>query len=81
MSYYATGEDEPVVITSDQRLVTIDERTAEMQREQEEDRKFRKMAMIIGGLSALFAAARLGVIAIPMISERRRTRKLGGLGE
>jgi hypothetical protein len=46
----------------------------EMQRE--EARK-RKWTLIIGGLGALFAAARLGVVALPFIQERRRQRSKG----
>lgn len=41
-----------------------------LERQKEEERN-RKLALIVGGLGALFAAARLGVVAIPLIRRRR----------
>lgn len=50
-------------------------RTAEIVARQQKEERSRKLTLIIGGLGALFAAARLGVIAIPLIQERRRRRR------
>lgn len=73
MSYHAAGE------TPDERLVTIDERTLAIIKGQKEDRRRRNFALTIGAIGALLAAARLGIIALPLIKARRR-RKLGELG-
>lgn len=51
-------------------LVEIRANTAEILRRVKEEQEARKIALIIAGASALFAAAKLGFIAIPLIKSR-----------
>lgn len=46
--------------------------TAEILKRQKEEEHARKLALIVAGASALFAAAKLGIIAIPLIRSRVR---------
>ena len=69
MSYHSTGE------TPEERLVSIDERTLAIVKGQKEDRRRRNLALTIGAIGALLAAARLGIIALPLIKEQRRKRQ------
>jgi hypothetical protein len=49
--------------------------TAETLRRVKEDQDARRIALIIAGASALFAAAKLGLIAIPLIKSRFRPQE------
>lgn len=70
--YIAAGADDaPVPIT----LEILGARTAEILQRQkdEEDRRKWTLLFTIGG--ALFAAVRLGIIAIPHLRKRHRSRR------
>jgi hypothetical protein len=49
----------------------------EILRRQKEEASKRRLALIIGGAGALFAAIRLGVIFAPKVKRRRQLGKLG----
>jgi hypothetical protein len=49
----------------------------EIVRRQKEQAEKRRLALIIGGAGALFAAIRLGVIFAPKVKRRRQLGKLG----
>lgn len=53
-------------------ITEIRSMTAEILKRQKEEENARKIAMMIAGASALFAAAKLGIIAIPLIRSRVR---------
>ena len=76
--YFSLGDDitKPTVAdpaTDPVTLAVIAERTAEILRRQAEEDKRRKLAMIVTAIGAVFAAARLGIIAIPHIRRRIRS--------
>lgn len=54
------------------KLVLIDQRTAEMVELQKKEARDRKLAVVFTVAGALFAAARLGLVAVPFIKEKRR---------
>lgn len=67
----ALGED--VTIQSApfiEKLAILDDRTKLMLQRLEEDAKARRLALVIGAVSALFAAAKLGIIAFPALRAR-----------
>lgn len=61
-------------------LTAIDKRTLAMQKAQQDADRWRKWSTIIGAASALFAAGKLGIIAIPHIRRMRSARAMGTLG-
>ena len=63
---HALGEFTPV------QEAQILEQLDAIREAQEAEARYRTFAMWIGIGSALFAAARLGLVAIPFIKERRR---------
>lgn len=44
---------------------------------QKKDAANRRLALVIGGATALFAAIRLGIIWVPKVKRRRQLGKLG----
>ena len=52
-------------------LEALNKRTEEIIKRMDEDERHRKYALIIGGISALFAAVKLGFVAFPIIRSRR----------
>jgi len=66
------GEDVPAAPSapSSVDLAKLDERTTLILKRLEEDAKNRRIALMIAGVSALFAAVKLGVIAFPHIRSR-----------
>lgn len=80
MSYIPMGfstDQEVELLTSQQSLSKQIDQLLELQKREE---SMRKWTLIIGGLGALFAAVRLGVIALPRLQQRRQ-RQLGQFGE
>lgn len=63
MSYIATGASE-AALTDSQKLDLIVSRQAQ-------EARARKLALTIGALGALIAAARLGIVAIPLVKAAR----------
>ena len=61
MPYFAVGVAESDSAKLDQLLSL----------QKAEDAK-RKLALLIGGAGALFAAARLGIVALPLVKAARR---------
>lgn len=68
-SYVAAGADE----LSFEEAVRAE--LAAIRAEQAAERKRRRITIAVGAASALFAAARLGIVALPFIKERRRRRR------
>jgi len=71
MSYIATGfteEQESEVLES---LETLKQRSAETIRRQKEEESRRRWTLLMGGLGALFAAVKLGIVVVPKVRERR----------
>lgn len=68
-NYVAAGADE--LTFEDEVRAAL----AAIRAEQEAERKRRRITIAVGAASALFAAARLGIVAIPFIKERRRRRR------
>ena len=70
MAYVATGfsRDEEEKILA---------QTSEIIRRQKEEESRRRWALLLGGLGAVFAAVRLGLIVFPN-AKKRRTGRLGG---
>lgn len=66
----ASGGDPLSVVL--QQQMEMQKQVAEVIRRQKAEDRGRRLTLIIGGIGALFAAARLGIIAIPLIRERRR---------
>lgn len=62
----APGETQEAVIAR------IDERVAGILKSQQDDARFRKYALYVGFASALFAAAKFGIIALPHIRKMRQ---------
>lgn len=56
------------------KLALIDQRTAEMAELQKKEARDRKLAVVFAVAGALFAAARLGLVAVPFIKEKRRKK-------
>jgi len=56
-------------------LSTLDKRTSDILRSIEEQNKARKIALMIAAASAVFAAVKLGIIALPHIRARVRGSK------
>lgn len=54
-------------------LTEIRATTKEILERQKKEAADRRIALIIGGASALFAAAKLGILAIPLIRAKRTT--------
>lgn len=54
-------------------LTEIRANTQEILARQKKEADDRRIALIIGGVSALFAAAKLGILAIPLIRAKRPT--------
>lgn len=80
MSYtHALSADETTgsPVASD-LLVAIDQRTQAMQKAQEDADRWRKWSTLIAAASALFAAGKLGILAIPHVKAMRQQR-LGSL--
>lgn len=72
MSYIGMGQEPD-------QLAVIQQQTAEILARQKRESRNRRIAIGISAAAALFAAARLGIIAMPVIKARRR-KKLGELG-
>lgn len=82
MSYRAVGADPAAPETDSAVIARIDQRTAAIAQQQVDDAQNRKISLIIGGAAALFAAIKLGIIAVPHIrrhlaesNPRRRRRR------
>lgn len=81
MSYIPVGfteEQEGELLSSQRALKAQIQKMMELQRAEEHS---RRVALFIGAAGALFAAVRLGVIALPKIQQRRQQRQLGTFGE
>ena len=65
---------EPRIVgpTMEQRIVALDALVGEVLKLQKKEERNRRITLIIAGVGALFAAARLGIIAIPLINAARR---------
>jgi hypothetical protein len=68
MTYLAAG------FTPEQEKQLLDS-TAAIAAAQKADAEKRRWYVIFGAAGALFAAARLGIVAIPFIKERRARRR------
>jgi hypothetical protein len=69
MSYRAVGASNTVPESPEEKIDLI------LRLQQEEARK-RKFALLLGAVGALFAAARLGIVAVPLIhAARARPRR------
>lgn len=66
-----TLTDEPAPPVTAEDFAALSKRTEEILRKIDEDAKNRKIALIIGGASALFAAVKLGLIAFPILRAKR----------
>ena len=51
---------------------TSEDKLDQILRIQKEEGAKRKLALIIGGVGALFAAARLGIVVLPLVKAARR---------
>lgn len=71
-SNYVLGADEPEIAAEQPSVTEMVAQVLELQRE---EKRARKWALIIGGIGAVFAAARLGIIAIPIIKAKRTRRR------
>lgn len=69
---YPMGDDITAPTVTDP-IEEIRTNVAELIKRAREDAENRKIALIIGGVSALFAAAKLGLVAIPLIRKSRDT--------
>ena len=68
----ALGDDKPVVpVVAADPIVRIEAATAEILERQRRDADARKLTTLVAIASALFAAVRLGIIAVPAIRRRR----------
>ncbi len=54
-------------------LESLNKRTDEILKRLDEDEKHKRIALIIGAASALFAAVKLGFVAFPILRSRRST--------
>lgn len=66
---FSMGDDitTPTVVDPTTEIVTNTRKILEIQKQEAANRKF---ALIIAGASALFAAAKLGLVAIPLIRKK-----------
>ncbi len=69
MSYQLGDEAAPE--TADVMLARIDSRTAEIQQFAKDESVRRKWALVAAIAGAMFAAVKLGIVAIPHIRKRR----------
>jgi len=67
MSYLPTGFTE-------EQEGTLLEAVADIQRRQKEEESRRRWTLLLGGIGALFAAVKLGIVVIPTIRKRRAER-------
>lgn len=67
----ATAPQAAVPIAVDSTILSaVDVRTQAIQKQLDDQDRQRKLALIIAGVSALFAAVKLGIIAFPHIKEK-----------
>jgi len=71
--YQAVGaETAPTAPDSPSSPDSIDSRVARILQLVEQEQRARRITLIVAGVGALFAAARLGIVAIPWIKAARR---------
>jgi uncharacterized membrane protein len=72
MGYIATGftpDEEKLLLDRTQRLVTTSDKIVAMNAAEESRRRW---TLALGVVGAVFAAVKLGIVAFPLIKQRRR---------
>lgn len=78
MSYFGALSDDET--TGSTLLAELNDRTKRILAKQESAERWREWQAIVAVAGSVFAAVRLGIIALPQVRELSRRRALGSLG-